>query len=33
MGELFYAFGYVRKPWKDWLTYEENMNQPNGERA
>jgi hypothetical protein len=28
MGELFYAFGVVRKPWKDWLTYEENMNEP-----
>jgi hypothetical protein len=28
MGELFYAFGFVRKPWKDWLTYEENMNEP-----
>jgi hypothetical protein len=30
---LFYIFGKVRKPWKDWLTYEENMNEPNGERA
>lgn len=28
MGDLFYAFGFVRKPWKDWLTYEENMNEP-----
>ena len=28
MGEMFYVFGYVRKPWKDWLTYEENMNEP-----
>jgi hypothetical protein len=26
MSELFYAFGFVRKPWKDYLTYEENMN-------
>ena len=26
MGELFYAFGFIRKPWKDWLTYEENTN-------
>lgn len=33
MGELFYAWGNERKAWKDYLTYEENMNQPNGERA
>jgi hypothetical protein len=27
MGGLFYAWGNKRKPWKDWLTYEENMNE------
>ena len=26
MGEMFYAFGEERKAWKDYLTYEENMN-------
>lgn len=25
MGEMFYAFGNKRTPWKPWLTYEENM--------
>ena len=29
MGDLFYIFGEQRKPWKDWLTYDENMNEPN----
>ena len=27
MGDLFYAWGYNPKPWKDYLTYEENMNE------
>jgi hypothetical protein len=27
MGDFFYAFGEERKAWKDWLTYEENMNE------
>ena len=27
MGEMFYAFGEERKAWKDYLTYEENMNE------
>jgi hypothetical protein len=26
MGEMFYVFGYERKAWKDYLTYEENIN-------
>lgn len=26
MGELFYVFGNERKVWKDYLTYEENVN-------
>ena len=25
MGELFYAFGDIRRAWKPWLTYMENM--------
>jgi hypothetical protein len=33
MGDLFYIWGNNPKPWRDYLTYEENMNQPNGERA
>ena len=27
MGELFYVWGEVIKPWKPYLTYEENMNE------
>jgi len=30
MGELFYIFGESLRPWKPYLTYEENMNEPNG---
>lgn len=30
---FFYIFGKVLKPWKPYLSYEENTNQPNGERA
>lgn len=30
---LFYTFGKEIKPWKPYLTYLENMEQPNGERA
>lgn len=26
MGEFFYIFGEERRAWKDWLSYEENMN-------
>lgn len=26
MTELFYVWGYERKAWKDYLTYEENVN-------
>ena len=33
MGEMFYIWGKKRKPWKPYLTYLENMEQPNGERA
>jgi hypothetical protein len=33
MGGLFYVWGKTIKPYKAWLTYEENMNQPNGERV
>jgi hypothetical protein len=33
MGDMFYIWGKVRKPWKPYLTYEENMNEPNGERV
>jgi len=25
MGEMFYAFGYERKAWRDYLTYNQNM--------
>ena len=28
MGDLFYVWGKAIKPWKPWLTYEENMNEP-----
>ena len=28
MGFLFYAFGKTIKPYKPWLSYEENMNEP-----
>jgi hypothetical protein len=27
MGDLFYAWGNNPRPWKDYLTYEENMNE------
>jgi len=27
MGEMFYVFGFKRQAWKDYLTYEENMNE------
>lgn len=33
MGGMFYIWGNERKPWKPYLTYLENMEQPNGERA
>ena len=29
MGGLFYMWGKTIKPWKPYLTYEENMNEPN----
>ena len=28
MTELFYIWGKTLKPYKSWLTYEENMNEP-----
>ena len=28
MGDLFYVWGKAIKPMKPWLTYEENMNEP-----
>jgi hypothetical protein len=29
MGEMFYCFGETLKPWKPYLTYEENMEESN----
>ncbi len=33
MTDMFYIWGNERKPWKPYLSYEENMEQLNGERA
>ena len=29
MGELFYSLGETRRPWKSYLTYEQNMEESN----